>query len=77
MSIFDNELRNASLLSIGHRPGLEAFHTRTLHLVRTPAGARLYHCKEPEPANTLGRKTALEPVPLYQAISEPKVLLRA
>lgn len=65
MSIFDNELRNASLLSIGHRPGLEAFHTRTLHLVRTPAGARLYHCKE------------IEPAPLYQTISEPKVLLRA
>lgn len=41
MSIFDQELDGASVLSIGHRPGLEAFHTRTLHLVRTPLGAML------------------------------------
>ncbi len=43
MSIFDDELEGATVLSIGHRPGLEAFHTRTLHLVRTPAGAMLHH----------------------------------
>lgn len=46
MSIFDFELSDASVLSIGHRPGLEAFHTRTLHLVRTPGGAML-HQKRP------------------------------
>lgn len=43
MSIFDHELCGATVLSIGHRPGLEAFHTRTLHLVRTPDGAMLHH----------------------------------
>ncbi|MGH6672705.1 MAG: ABC transporter ATP-binding protein/permease [Xanthobacteraceae bacterium] len=48
MSIFDHEIAAASVLSIGHRPGLEAFHTRTLHLVRTPAGARLHHNKPSE-----------------------------
>src|SRR3546814_728229 len=47
MSIFDHELSGATVLSIGHRPGLEAFHTRTLHLVRTPAGAML-HQNRPE-----------------------------
>jgi putative ATP-binding cassette transporter len=47
MSIFDGELRDATLLSIGHRPGLEVFHTRTLHLVRTPDGAML-HQKRPQ-----------------------------
>jgi len=31
----------ASLISIGHRPGLEAFHTRTLQLLRAEGGARL------------------------------------
>ena len=41
MSIFDHELSNASVLSIGHRPGLEKFHNRVLHLVRTPRGATL------------------------------------
>ena len=41
MSIFASELADATVLSIGHRPGLESFHTRTLHLVRTPDGAVL------------------------------------
>jgi len=50
MSIFDEELSGAAVLSIGHRPGLEAFHTRTLHLVRTPIGAMLHHAP-PVPAN--------------------------
>ena len=43
MSIFDRELRDATVVSIGHRPGLEQFHTRVLHLVRTSLGARLHH----------------------------------
>ncbi|HZD91449.1 MAG TPA: ABC transporter ATP-binding protein/permease [Pseudolabrys sp.] len=43
MSLFDHELHDATVLSIGHRPGLEAFHTRVLHLVRTPDGAKLHH----------------------------------
>jgi putative ATP-binding cassette transporter len=38
------------VLSIGHRPGLEAFHTRTLHLVRTPGGAMLHHGRPDETA---------------------------
>jgi putative ATP-binding cassette transporter len=59
MSIFDRELRKASLLSIGHRPGLEAFHTRTLHLVRTPAGARLYQGGRSQSVEADERKTPL------------------
>lgn len=43
MSIFDRELAATTVLSIGHRPGLEQFHTRVLHLVRTPCGAMLHH----------------------------------
>jgi putative ATP-binding cassette transporter len=41
LSIFERELADTTVLSIGHRPGLDAFHTRTLHLVRTPDGACL------------------------------------
>lgn len=68
MSIFDRELRSATLLSIGHRPGLEAFHTRTLHLVRTPAGAKLYHGSRPEPAVTDERpQTPIRPKTLVTA----------
>lgn len=47
MSIFEQELSGAAVLSIGHRPGLEAFHTCTLHLVRSPEGAML-HPKQPQ-----------------------------
>ncbi len=77
MSIFDHELRDTSLLSIGHRSGLEAFHTRTLHLVRTPSGARLYNRNEPEPPRAFNGETDVEAAPLYQGASEPKALLRA
>ena len=42
MSIFERELTEATVLSIGHRPGLEHLHTRKLHLVRTPDGALLH-----------------------------------
>jgi putative ATP-binding cassette transporter len=47
MSIFDHELKGASVLSIGHRAGLEAFHTGILRLVRTPLGAMLHQDKSP------------------------------
>jgi len=43
MSMFDEELAGATVVSIGHRPGLEAFHPRVLHLVRSPLGATLEH----------------------------------
>lgn len=41
MSIFRDELRWTTLVSVGHRPGLDAFHDRTLHLVKTKTGAQL------------------------------------
>jgi putative ATP-binding cassette transporter len=46
MSIFDRELDNTTVLSIGHRPGLEQFHTRILQLIRTPGGAMLHHAEQ-------------------------------
>ena len=61
MSIFDHELRSATVLSIGHRPGLEAFHSRTLHLVRTSNGAML-HFGSPRPWDKLGGRVAPVPV---------------
>ena len=41
LSLFDDELAGASVLSIGHRPGLEEFHNRTLHIRKTEEGATL------------------------------------
>ena len=43
MSMFDQELEGATVVSVGHRPGLEAFHRRVLHLLRSPLGATLRH----------------------------------
>jgi putative ATP-binding cassette transporter len=41
LSLFAQELAGTSLLSIGHRKELAAFHDRTLELVAAPEGARL------------------------------------
>ncbi|MCR0984312.1 ABC transporter ATP-binding protein/permease [Roseomonas populi] len=41
MQLVLDELPKSALISIGHRPGLDAFHERTLHLQRGPEGAKL------------------------------------
>lgn len=41
LSLFESELEGATVMSIGHRPGLEEFHTRTLHIRKTEEGAIL------------------------------------
>ncbi|TCZ59895.1 ABC transporter ATP-binding protein/permease [Roseicella aquatilis] len=41
MRLFREELAESALVSIGHRPGLDAYHDRTLSLVRGAEGARL------------------------------------
>jgi putative ATP-binding cassette transporter len=41
MRLFQDELAGSSLISIGHRPGLDVYHDRTLSLVTSPDGARL------------------------------------
>ena len=41
MQLVIDRAPGAALISIGHRPGLQAFHTRTLELVRAEGGAKL------------------------------------
>jgi putative ATP-binding cassette transporter len=41
LALFEDDLQGASVMSIGHRPGLEEFHTRTLHIRKTEEGAIL------------------------------------
>jgi putative ATP-binding cassette transporter len=41
MRLFREELAKCALVSIGHRPGLDAYHDRTLSLVRGAEGAKL------------------------------------
>jgi putative ATP-binding cassette transporter len=47
LSLFDEELNGTTILSIAHRPGIEAFHTRTLRIVKTPQGAKLFGRRQP------------------------------
>ena len=41
MTLLVEALPEVALISIGHRPGLETFHTRTLTLVTAKGAARL------------------------------------
>ncbi|MDI1287284.1 MAG: ABC transporter ATP-binding protein/permease [Reyranella sp.] len=41
MGLFNDELKNTTVLSIGHRPDLAVYHTRTLQLIHGREGARL------------------------------------
>jgi putative ATP-binding cassette transporter len=50
MALFDKELAGATVVSIAHRPGMEAFHSRTLKLVMSVEGARLVTKRSPPPA---------------------------
>ncbi len=53
MSLFTEELAGTTLVSIAHRPGMDAFHDRTLTLVVAAGGARLITKRPPpEPRDT-------------------------
>ncbi|MDB5405701.1 MAG: hypothetical protein JWL84_613 [Rhodospirillales bacterium] len=47
MGMFADELAESTLISIAHRPGLDAFHDRTLLLVKSESGARFVKQKQP------------------------------
>ena len=49
MSLFDTELKNTTVMSIGHRPDLAAYHTRTLQLIHGRDGDRLKLKPPPAP----------------------------
>ncbi|MEJ1158959.1 ABC transporter ATP-binding protein/permease [Prosthecomicrobium sp. N25] len=42
LSLFSEDLAGTTILSIAHRPGVEAFHTRTLRLEKRTSGTRLF-----------------------------------
>ncbi|HKU95605.1 MAG TPA: ABC transporter ATP-binding protein/permease [Vineibacter sp.] len=47
MALLSEELAGATVISIGHRPGLESYHDRTVVLVRGEEGARLVRKRRP------------------------------
>ncbi len=57
MSIFDAELKDATLISIGHRAGLERYHTRTLELAESHGEKLTLRTREPQrPRSRLFRR---------------------
>jgi putative ATP-binding cassette transporter len=50
MKLLVERLPTTTIVSVGHRPELEAFHTRKLTLARRRAGARLIHDDDLRPA---------------------------
>jgi vitamin B12/bleomycin/antimicrobial peptide transport system ATP-binding/permease protein len=55
MQLLSEELPNATIVSVGHRPELEAFHSRKIVLERRKGGARLVHDIELKPMPRGGR----------------------
>jgi putative ATP-binding cassette transporter len=49
MSLFRDELAQAMLLSVGHRPGLEDYHDRVIELTSRPMGAVMADGAQVEP----------------------------
>ncbi|MBB5695313.1 ABC transporter ATP-binding protein/permease [Muricoccus pecuniae] len=58
MRLFTEELAGSALISIGHRPGLDLFHDRTLRLVRSPDGAKLTAPQTPRVVGPRRRRIA-------------------
>jgi putative ATP-binding cassette transporter len=75
MQLVLDELPEAALVSIGHRPGLAAFHTRTLTLVRAEGGARLTRPRRKEaPRQWARRQRPVKPIAKTMARSAPALL---
>lgn len=55
MELLIEALPDAAVVSIGHRPGLDAFHSRTLHLVKMEDGARFARPRRTAPARSAAR----------------------
>lgn len=49
MSLFSDQLKESTLISIGHQPGLAEYHHRTLQLITTQAGTVLRRRPKKEP----------------------------
>jgi len=50
MGLFEKELAGTTFISIAHRPGMDAFHDRTLTLVMADGGAKLVTKRQPPSA---------------------------
>jgi len=56
MALFDKELARTTVVSIAHRPGMEAFHNRRMNLVMAAEGARLVTKRRQPPPSKAKRR---------------------
>ena len=68
MNLFTSELAGATLVSIAHRPGLDAFHDRTLTLVDAVGGARLVTKHKPHWVDEGRRRRKLPFAKVFRAL---------
>jgi ABC-type uncharacterized transport system fused permease/ATPase subunit len=68
MNLFTGELADATLVSIAHRPGLDAFHDRTLTLVDAVGGARLVTKHKPHWVHEGQRRRKLPFAKVFRAL---------
>jgi len=62
MNLFSKELAGATLISIAHRAGLDAFHDRTLTLVESVGGARLITKRRSRPKRSVSASRKVRPL---------------
>src|SRR5438270_1573142 len=63
MTLFDKELAGTTVVSIAHRPGMEAFHSRTIKLVMAAEGARLVTKRVPRlPGRAKNKRRRRQPL---------------
>ena len=71
MGLFENELAGTTVVSIAHRPGMEAFHSRTMKLVMAAEGARLMTKRSSRPPQRLARAKRRRRQPLTAMMWRP------
>ena len=80
MGLFSKELAGATLISIAHRQGLDAFHDRTMTLVESVSGARLVTKRRPPTPHKRqarrGKKRALATIVLRRLRASRVVILK-
>jgi putative ATP-binding cassette transporter len=73
MSLFRDELAHATLLSVGHRPGLEDYHDRVIELTIRPKGAVMADSPTVEPGPLAGPRRIIRKILFPEAERRQKI----
>jgi len=70
VALFRDELVGSTLISIAHRPGLDAFHDPTLSLIKSATGARVVTKRRRSTGGSPPRRRIL-PMKLAASLANP------